>query len=445
MTQMLSPVMIRLCQMPALILLSDLSKKMPYFKTFGFITLAILDLSSAIAIHIAEPTLDFICEYIVPPNVTSTLQTQGNASNTAPSRADCFLVGAMQPRSNIVGLLAFLIIWHFAILCSNVLQPAPFGARIVGLRYFLSRSLYNIEELLQHNLHAWILIFSVVVLVLHCRECDFIYNPDELDRNHLIIVKVHSHLHMTRAILTLIQCFGMKTYLRQQLQKAVSTNKRRYMNHEIKVDLDLTYICDRLIAMALPCVDNAVHRNDIRDVAKLLATKHYGTFLVRKIPFHDHNAPLLTQLIRFCEIASHWLNASPKNIVIVHLSAREGERFSERVIAAGDCMDEFARRRTLSRTSKQATQGVAAPSQIRAIHYLEAYLYFNLDIYSDHWYDTKKYALLLPDAIPRKVPLCEAIRPLLRRRVRRRDPVRPWQAVRAGALQAFHEQVSIAA
>ena len=269
----------------------------------------------------------------------------------------------MQPRTNIVGLLAFLIIWHCAILCSNILQPSSFGARIVGLRYFVSRSLYSVEELLQHNLHACILVFSVVVLVIHCRECDFIFNPDELERSHLLIVKVHSHLHMTRAILTLIQCFGMKTYLRQQLQKAVSTSKRRYMNQEIKVDLDLTYICDRLIAMALPCVDDAVHRNDIRDVAKLLATKHYGVFLVFnlcedheengngnydtdllygqvcKIPFYDHNAPLLTQLvrlvmlfsscdsssqIRFCETASHWLEASPQNMVIVHCRGGKG-------------------------------------------------------------------------------------------------------------------------
>ncbi|EKX46715.1 hypothetical protein GUITHDRAFT_70451 [Guillardia theta CCMP2712] len=140
----------------------------------------------------------------------------------------------------------------------------------------------------------------------------------------------------------------MKAYLRQQLQKAVSTSKRRYMNQEIKVDLDLTYICDRLIAMALPCVDDAVHRNDIHDVAKLLATKHYGVFLVfnlcedheengngnydtdllygqvRKIPFYDHNAPLLTQLIRFCETASHWLEASPQNMVIVHCRGGKG-------------------------------------------------------------------------------------------------------------------------
>ena len=54
--------------------------------------------------------------------------------------------------------------------------------------------------------------------------------------------------------------------LRRGLQTAVSLNKRRFIDPDAKLDLDLTYICDRLIAMALPCVDGALYRNDIREV-----------------------------------------------------------------------------------------------------------------------------------------------------------------------------------
>jgi hypothetical protein len=43
-----------------------------------------------------------------------------------------------------------------------------------------------------------------------------------------------------------------------------------------KLDLDLTYICDRLIAMAMPCVEGAIYRNDIREVSRFFATRHYG-------------------------------------------------------------------------------------------------------------------------------------------------------------------------
>ncbi len=55
-------------------------------------------------------------------------------------------------------------------------------------------------------------------------------------------------------------------------------NKRRFIDSDNKFDLDLTYICDRLIVMAIPCVDSALYRNDIREVARFFATRHYGLF-----------------------------------------------------------------------------------------------------------------------------------------------------------------------
>jgi hypothetical protein len=60
---------------------------------------------------------------------------------------------------------------------------------------------------------------------------------------------------------------------RVQLQRAVSMNKRRFVQSGSgdgagRLDLDLTYICNRLIAMAIPCVEGAVYRNDIREVSE---------------------------------------------------------------------------------------------------------------------------------------------------------------------------------
>jgi hypothetical protein len=61
-------------------------------------------------------------------------------------------------------------------------------------------------------------------------------------------------------------------------------NKRRFIDSDNKIDLDLTYICDRLIVMAIPCVDSALYRNDIREVARFFATRHYGLFINRCFP-----------------------------------------------------------------------------------------------------------------------------------------------------------------
>ena len=60
---------------------------------------------------------------------------------------------------------------------------------------------------------------------------------------------------------------------RLELQRAVSVNKRRFVDATAGggaggggLDLDLTYICDRLIGMGIPCVEGQVFRNDIREV-----------------------------------------------------------------------------------------------------------------------------------------------------------------------------------
>jgi hypothetical protein len=72
------------------------------------------------------------------------------------------------------------------------------------------------------------------------------------------------------------KCAGLGKDLKIRLQRAVSMNKRRFVDVDKGFNLDLTYVCDRLIVMAIPCVDSAMYRNDIREVARFFATRHYG-------------------------------------------------------------------------------------------------------------------------------------------------------------------------
>jgi hypothetical protein len=116
--------------------------------------------------------------------------------------------------------------------------------------------------------------------------------------------------------------------------------QRRFVDEEF--DLDLTYITDRMIAMALPCVAGAAYRNDIREVSHFLTSRHYGGFKifnlceafeefgngyydhrffhqqVVRITMRDHNICSLSALVSFCRQATAFLNLDAGNVVVVH-------------------------------------------------------------------------------------------------------------------------------
>lgn len=84
------------------------------------------------------------------------------------------------------------------------------------------------------------------------------------------------------------------------------------------VELDLTYITDRLIAMAFPASGlEKAYRNSINDVAQYFNAVHNGNFLVINISMRkydyskfngkvkeyfwaDHQAPNLTTIFQIC-------------------------------------------------------------------------------------------------------------------------------------------------
>lgn len=63
--------------------------------------------------------------------------------------------------------------------------------------------------------------------------------------------------------------------------KKVVAGPKKMMEYDGK-DLDLTYISERLIAMAFPACTRLekIYRNDINDVAQYLNIQHKGNYLI---------------------------------------------------------------------------------------------------------------------------------------------------------------------
>ncbi|KAJ1493278.1 protein-tyrosine phosphatase-like protein, partial [Baffinella frigidus] len=103
-------------------------------------------------------------------------------------------------------------------------------------------------------------------------------------------------------------------------------------------DLDLTYITDRVIAMAAPAFgQHSAYRNDIYLMSRFFATRHYGFLLIllltpnpkpqpqpHRVPFEDHGPPLLAEILHLCEHATAWLQKDPHNVVALHCKGGKG-------------------------------------------------------------------------------------------------------------------------
>jgi hypothetical protein len=123
---------------------------------------------------------------------------------------------------------------------------------------------------------AVLYILSAIMVVLHttsckyqeiftCRSLSFSF---EMIMNYNMIDRFHLLVHFVRAGTLIAYCLTICRRFRRDIQAAVSQNRRRYYESSMKIDLDLTYVCDRVIAMSLPCVGDAVHRNDISEVRR---------------------------------------------------------------------------------------------------------------------------------------------------------------------------------
>lgn len=185
-----------------------------------------------------------------------------------------------------------------------------------------------------------------------------------------------------------------KTCCGLTVRALVSKKKLRFV--ENGVDLDLSYITDRCVAMGWPSMGlEALYRNPATEVRNFLESRHGGHYRiwnlciergygaaslglnceVERYSWYDHTPPPL-QLMRPCLASMQsWLDKDKENIVVVHCKAgkgRTGTIIAALLVHAGACatadeaLELFGWRRT--RNGK----GVTIPSQMRFVRYSAA-------------------------------------------------------------------------
>jgi hypothetical protein len=293
-----------------------------------------------------------------------------------------------------VHFLVLVCFTYFKDLLITLISRDSTGMRI-GSRYFTDTKLIATGSLATRIWRFTVLVVSTTVFFM-------LYYGQwyDLDRLHVL-------LHGMRAVTALKRLFNFSDEIKQHLKVTVSQNKRRFIDRKLGIDLDLTYVCDRVVAMSLPCISDAPHRNDIQEVSRFFRTLHYGSFLVtnlcqhfeergngnydcsalfnqvQKIPCVDHNAPTMQQLIGFVERATCWLNLNPENTLAVHCQGGKGRTgtFIVALLMWVGCFHnpseavKYVQNRRADYHLGHTYQGVSSPSQLRMIGYLTSVIY----------------------------------------------------------------------
>jgi len=178
-------------------------------------------------------------------------------------------------------------------------------------------------------------------------------------------------------------------------RKLVSRDRVRFK--EGKLDLDLTYITDKVIAMSFPGSGvEAAWRNNIKDTHEMLSAHHEGHFMIynltdRKydyelfnnqimdVGFPDHLAPPLPHLFKIIQFMYSWLSADEKNVAVVHCLAGKGRTGT--VITAYllycpefEPHDVSGALKIFAQQRSKKEKGVTQPSQLRYVLYFSKIL-----------------------------------------------------------------------
>lgn len=124
------------------------------------------------------------------------------------------------------------------------------------------------------------------------------------------------------------------------LRSLVSGDRKRTVADG--VNLDLSYITQRLIAMSFPASGTeSLYRNPIADVAAFLDKRHRDSYMVFNLSerpystatfhervvelgFPDHMAPPVEVAWTLCLTMHAWLQAAPEHVAVVHCLAGKG-------------------------------------------------------------------------------------------------------------------------
>ncbi|KAL1930447.1 hypothetical protein VTP01DRAFT_10609 [Rhizomucor pusillus] len=181
------------------------------------------------------------------------------------------------------------------------------------------------------------------------------------------------------------------------LRTWTSQNRLRHIDHEVQVNLDLSYITARIIAMSYPSDGfESIYRNSLKDVKRFLDARHKGHYKIFNLrsekvydvskfngpvetyAFGDHQSPPLDMLPIICKDAADWLAKDSMNVVVVHCKAGKGRTGT--VIAAlllylheAENADHAMRIYGTKRTTDG--NGITVPSQIRYVKYFDTLLH----------------------------------------------------------------------
>ncbi|KAL9558762.1 hypothetical protein MBANPS3_000748 [Mucor bainieri] len=219
------------------------------------------------------------------------------------------------------------------------------------------------------------------------------------------------------------------------IRSLVSENRNRYIEKD--VNLDLTYITSRIIAMSYPSEGfEGLYRNPFNQVKRFLDSKHAGHYKVYNLmssspscicnnilsspsrkekqydlsrfenaanfPFLDHQAPSFDTLVDFCMDASAWLDKDKENVVVIHCKAGKGRTGT--VIAAllldmglakdaQEAIDLYGKYRTKNQ------RGITIPSQIRYVYYYD-FMRKNKQLY----YENKNISIKITQMVIHDLP-----------------------------------------